>query len=72
VILDLIMPQMSGEKCLEELLKINPGVRVVVSSGHSLTSQEQDRLSAHVKGFVNKPYEMGQLLSTVRQVLNES
>ena len=40
VVLDLIMPQMGGEKCLEELLKINPKMKVVVSSGHSLDPKE--------------------------------
>ena len=40
VVLDLIMPQMEGKKCLEELLKINPHVKVIVSTGHSLDARE--------------------------------
>jgi len=35
VILDLIMPGMGGRKCLEELMRINPQVNVVVASGYS-------------------------------------
>ena len=68
VVLDLMMPQMGGEKCLEELLKINPHARTVVSSGHPLTQRERDRLGAHAKGFVNKPYQLKQLLGAVREV----
>lgn len=69
VVLDLMMPKMSGEKCLEELLKINPGVRVIVSSGHSLTLREQERLAVYAKGFVNKPYRVEQLVQTVRETV---
>ena len=36
VILDLIMPEMGGKQCLEELLKIDPGVKVLISSGFLL------------------------------------
>ena len=68
-VLDLIMPQMSGEKCLEELLKMNPTLRVVACTGHSLSGRERDRLGARVKGFVNKPYQLKQLLDVVRDVL---
>ncbi len=70
VILDLIMPKMSGEKCLRELLKINPRLSVVISTGHSLDSEERDRIEALVKGFVDKPYEMKQLLNVVARVMD--
>jgi signal transduction histidine kinase len=70
VILDLIMPQMSGEKCLEELYKINPYAKVVVSSGHSVDPNERIHLAARAKGFVNKPYQMNRLLEVVGEVLD--
>jgi DNA-binding NarL/FixJ family response regulator len=68
VVLDLIMPQMGGERCLEELLRLNPPVKVIVSSGHSLSPMERDLLGAHAKGFVDKPYQMKQFLEVVRGV----
>ena len=70
VVIDLMMPQMSGERCLEELLKINPHVKVIISTGHSLDEQESLRLGALARGFVNKPYEVKQMVQTVRQVLD--
>jgi two-component system, cell cycle sensor histidine kinase and response regulator CckA len=69
VVLDLIMPQMGGEKCLKELLKINPHVKVIVSTGHSPDAPERLQLGALAKCFVNKPYEVRQLAQTVREVL---
>ncbi len=70
VVLDLIMPQMGGEKCLEELVKINPYVKVVVSSGHSLAPKEWDHLGTYAKGFVNKPYQLKEFLKVVREVID--
>ena len=70
VVLDLIMPQMEGKQCLEELLKINPDVKVIVSTGHSLDARESLLLGALARGFVNKPYEVRQMVQTVREVLD--
>jgi signal transduction histidine kinase/ActR/RegA family two-component response regulator len=70
IVLDLIMSQMSGEKCLEELLKINPHVKVIISSGHFQEAPERLPLGAMARGFVNKPYDVKQLVQTVRAVLD--
>lgn len=70
VVLDLVMPQMCGEKCLEEFVTMNPHVKVVVSTGHSLDPRERLLLGTRARGFVNKPYEVKQLVQTVREVLD--
>lgn len=59
---------MSGERCLEELLKIDPQLKVIVSTGHSLDPAESHRLAGLESGFVNKPYEMRQMLKVVKMV----
>jgi PAS domain S-box-containing protein len=70
VILDLIMPVMDGGQCLDELVKMNPHVRVIVSSGHSDSERLTDVHCASIKAFVKKPYEVKQFLSVVRSVLD--
>jgi len=70
VILDLIMPEMGGQQCLEELLRFDPEVKVLVASGYSASGPTKDVLDAGAKGFVSKPYGMRQLLDTVRSVLD--
>jgi PAS domain S-box-containing protein len=71
VILDVIMPEMGGKQCLEALLSINPSARVVVASGFSVKGPTRDAVTARAKGFVNKPYDIGQLLAVVREVLDK-
>jgi PAS domain S-box-containing protein len=71
VILDLIMPGMGGKRCLEELLEIDPQVRVVIASGYSFNVLTKEAPKAGVSGFINKPYDMRQMLKVVRGVLDK-
>jgi two-component system cell cycle sensor histidine kinase/response regulator CckA len=71
VILDLIMPGMGGSSCLEELVRMNPEVRVIVASGVVADEYRQKVLDAGARDFLRKPYEMGELLRRVRNVLDE-
>jgi PAS domain S-box-containing protein len=69
VILDLMMPRLSGRDAFRRLLAINPAARVLFSSGYSgehLTDADRDRAA----GFVNKPYRPEELAGTVREALD--
>ncbi|GFO55283.1 hypothetical protein GMSM_22900 [Geomonas sp. Red276] len=72
VILDLTMPRMSGERCLQELRRLNPELKVILSSGYS----EQDvteRFHIHeFSGFIQKPYNMSALAKVVKSVTSAS
>ena len=70
VILDLIMPTMGGRQCLEELLKTNSKVKVLIASGLSDTENRRELIEAGAKGFVGKPFRMSELTKTVRQALD--
>ena len=71
VIMDLGMPGMGGHKCLEELLRIDPTVKVIIASGYSINGQVKKSLDAGARGYVGKPYQLTDLLNTVRAVLDE-
>jgi len=70
VILDLIMPEMGGKRCLEELLKINPDVKILIASGYLAGLSTEDSLARGARGFVSKPYDMKELLRAVRHALD--
>ncbi len=71
VILDFIMPEMGGKKCLEGLLGVNPYVKVVIASGYSGVGHTKDALEQGARGFLNKPYDIYQMLEVVRTLLDE-
>jgi PAS domain S-box-containing protein len=70
VILDLIMPGMGGTKCFEELLKINPNVKILVASGYSSNISAVDTKLEVARGFVGKPYDAKDVLGAIRKVLD--
>ena len=70
IILDISMPGMGGHKCLQELLKINPKVKVVISSGYSRNGQLKDTLASGAAGNIPKPFSKSEMLKTVREVLD--
>jgi two-component system, cell cycle sensor histidine kinase and response regulator CckA len=72
VILDLMMPEMGGKECLEELLKINPSLKSLICSGYSANGAAKAAISIGASGFVGKPYIFNELLSEIRKILDES
>ncbi|UCG11118.1 MAG: response regulator, partial [Deltaproteobacteria bacterium] len=71
VILDLIMPGMGGGRCLQELVKENSPVKVVIASGFSPYDHTREALAGGAKSFIKKPYDMQQMLNVVRETLDE-
>lgn len=70
VILDLIMPEMGGNRCLEELFNVDPTVKVLVASGYSAEAPVNEVMKIGAKKFLAKPYSRAQLLGDVRKVLD--
>lgn len=70
VILDLIMPEMGGKQCLQELMKIDPQLRVLIASGYSSDGPLGDTLGGGACGFVSKPFRINYLLKAVRKALD--
>ncbi len=71
VILDLIMPGMGGKHCLEEIIKIKPQEKVIITTGYSFNKSEKKGILSKAKGFIDKPYESQYLLQRARTILDE-
>ena len=69
VILDMIMPDMSGGETYDKLRQINPDIKVLLSSGYSLRGQAKDILARGCSGFIQKPFDMSALSNKIREVL---
>lgn len=70
IILDINMPGMGGRKSLEEFFRIDPGMKVIITSGYSLAGPAGDAMKAGAAGFVPKPFTMSDLLKAVRDALD--
>jgi CheY-like chemotaxis protein len=72
VILDMIMPEVSGSEVYEELKKINPQVKVLLATGYSLQGMAKDIMRRGCNGFIQKPFTMEDLSAKLRLMLNGS
>jgi CheY-like chemotaxis protein len=70
IILDLIMPGIGGKQCLKHILKIHPQAKVLIASGFAVDGETRDYLASAAKGIVSKPFNMRELLRSVRSVLD--
>jgi two-component system, cell cycle sensor histidine kinase and response regulator CckA len=70
VLLDLTMPKMNGKETFRELCRIQPDVKVLLSSGYN----EQDTINHFadkgLAGFIQKPYTMKNLLEAIAKVID--
>jgi PAS domain S-box-containing protein len=71
VFLDLMMPNLDGEKCFYAMRNIDPDVRVILSSGYSESEVSQRFVDNEVNGFLQKPYRLAFLNDALRKALVE-
>ncbi len=69
VIVDLVMPGMSGNECIKALKRIDPCGRIIISSGYNLISDTQQVLSKGIAGFIQKPFDPGELARVLSEAL---
>ena len=69
VIIDMIMPEMSGGELYVELKKLNPQIKALLSSGYSLNEKAQKVIDQGINGFIQKPFNAAQLTHTIQEIL---
>lgn len=69
IILDMIMPGMGGEETFQLLKAMNPGIRVILSSGYSMDGQAKKILDQGCKAFLQKPFNIDELSQKIRYAL---
>ena len=69
LILDLIMPDLSGEIVYDRIKSLRPDIRVILSSGYSIEGQAESILKRGCDGFIQKPYNLNQLAQKIKQIL---
>jgi two-component system, cell cycle sensor histidine kinase and response regulator CckA len=69
VLLDIRLPKATGEKVFRRLKEENAAVKVVMASGYLAPGIKSDLGLAGVKGFVDKPYQLDELVEVLRNVI---
>jgi len=67
---DASMPYMDGRATCLALRKLNPNIKIIAASGNSERKEEEDTaFRVAVQAFIQKPYTVDKLVTTVHEVL---
>jgi len=69
VILDMVMPKVSGGETFDRLKIIDPKINVILSSGYSIDGQAAEIMKRGCKAFIQKPFNLQTLSHHIRAVL---
>jgi PAS domain S-box-containing protein len=72
LVFDVVMPKMSGHKAIEEIRKVMPGIKAILTSGYAGEKINIPGIEAGGTMFVAKPVLPEHLLSKIREMLNPS
>ncbi|MBW1892173.1 MAG: response regulator [Deltaproteobacteria bacterium] len=70
ILTDMTMPHMTGFNLFEKIVKIRPGLPVIVCTGHSAIIDEEKAKKLGIAAFVMKPISIQEIAETIRKVLN--
>jgi len=71
VTMDLTMPEMDGIRCIQQLVAIDPKVRILVISALSDKATGIDALKQGARGFLCKPFTDEQLLDALTELTED-
>lgn len=71
VLMDMMMPVMDGAGAAQVLRSIHPGVRILATTGLTLTNENAVPHGSETPHLLMKPYTAEELLTALREVLDE-
>ncbi|HGY12521.1 MAG: response regulator [Deltaproteobacteria bacterium] len=72
VILDLMMPGLSGLDTLRQIKEIDKALPVIMLTGHGSTKDGMEGMRMGAVDFLMKPLDINELLEKIKLALNES
>lgn len=69
ILLDMVMPGLSGQEVFKKLQKINSDVIVILSSGFAQDNRVKEVMADGIHAFLHKPYKLEELSSILHEVL---
>ena len=70
VITDMTMPEMSGDRLAQELIKIRPDIPIIIYTGFSEKISKNRARDIGIRKFIMKPIVMSDLAKAVREALD--
>ncbi|HTO73599.1 MAG TPA: response regulator [Gemmatimonadales bacterium] len=68
-LLDMVMPEMSGQEVFHEIRRIRPELPVILSTGYSETTLQDEVSQNRLVWLLSKPYNQARLTAALREAL---
>jgi DNA-binding NtrC family response regulator len=72
VLLDLVMPKVSGIEILERIVSVDPGVDVILITAHYSAESAVEAIQKGAADYLTKPIEIDKLRSRIDTLLSEA
>ncbi|MCJ8331624.1 MAG: response regulator [Lentisphaeria bacterium] len=69
VVLDLMLPEKSGDEVYYEICVLNPDVKVLLISGFNRDQRIGELLGAGCQGYLHKPYTIEELSDNIEKII---
>ena len=71
VLLDMIMPELNGYEAFKQIREIDPGAKILLSSGFVGGAEVQELLDNGAEGFLPKPHRIPTVAAEIRRILDK-
>jgi len=72
VLLDIIMPGMSGKEVFEKIREMDSNAKVIITSGYSKQQITESLMASGANGFLPKPFNIDKLLGLIKALVEEN
>ena len=69
VILDIVMPDLSGEEVFDLIKTIRPEIKILLTSGYTFNNRAKTLIGRGCSGFIKKPYSIEELSEKINRIL---
>lgn len=69
VLLDMVMPKVSGMELLERIVALDPGVDVILITAHYSTESAVEAIQKGASDYLTKPLDVGKLRSRIASIV---
>lgn len=72
IIMDVVMPKMSGSRAMEEILKLKPDVKFIFCTGYDNNTIFADQASSFDATVITKPYQIATFSQIIKEELDKT
>ena len=71
VTMDITMPHLNGIECIEQLIELEPTVKILVISALNDKATGMEALEKGAMGFINKPFSQPEIIEALESLIEE-